>query len=164
MTSRRSLAGSAILVAFLATACGAGGASEGPTVDKAGKTLTHDAHKLMQGAQKSSVFEVTDFTVTKNGKKNVSCGEGKAKREFAAKAGLTPEGADLDGGLDATTEATSPILDHLNYDVTSKGADIPDDRVLSGTKDSKGVKLTVIVAGDGSSYKVKGSTRCLPTG
>ncbi|MFD0883092.1 hypothetical protein ACFQ08_00730 [Streptosporangium algeriense] len=127
------------------TGCG----ESGPTTAQAGETLKTHITELMR--QRHAL----DVQVTDPGERDIPCGEGKAKRTFAATAkdGDTKRGADsLNTLLLGTLSAVA------DYRIVEDRGDAP----LKLASEKYKTRMTLESPGNGQ-YAVTGETECLPT-
>jgi hypothetical protein len=137
----------AIVITLLAMAgCSS---DKGPTAAQAGETLKADITRLMKEAQ------VLDVKVTDPGDRDISCGEGKAKRTFAVT------------GRDPASERGPDILNNLLIGALSRVApyDIVEDRADRPLRVANEDRKTVLILDSRSNgqYGVRGETQCLRT-
>ncbi|MEV4093051.1 hypothetical protein [Streptosporangium saharense] len=132
-------------VLLTVTGCG----ESGPTAAQAGETLKTHITELMR--QRHAL----DVQVTDPGGRDIACGEGRAKRTFAAV------------GRDADTKREANSLNTLLLGTLSGVADyhIVEDRgdaPLKLANDEYKTRMTLESSGNGQ-YAVTGETECLPT-
>ncbi len=129
---------------LVVSGCGDGG----PTAAEAGETLKSHITELMEERR------ALDARITDSGGRDISCGEGKAKRTFAAV------------GRDAAEQRGSDNLNDLLLGALSRVAPyrIAEDRGNAPIRLANDEYKTVIILespGNGQ-YGVRGETECLP--
>ncbi|MFF4773430.1 hypothetical protein ACFY05_11285 [Microtetraspora fusca] len=143
------------LVRLGVTACAvtllavSGCGDKGPTAAQAGETLKRHITELMKERH------ALDVKVTDPGGHDIPCGEGKARRTFAATA------------RDAAPERQPGMLNTLLLGTLSQVASyqIIEDRDQSPIRLANEEYRTVLILDSqaGGRYKVRGETECLPT-
>ncbi|WP_371783647.1 hypothetical protein [Streptosporangium subroseum] len=126
-----------------------GCADNGPTAAEAGETLKSHITELMKERH------ALDVRITDSGGRDVACGEGKAKRTFAAI------------GRDPAPQTEPDMLNDLLLGALSRVASyrIAEDRGNAPIRLANDEYKTVIILespGNGQ-YAVRGETECLPT-
>ncbi|GAB2445460.1 hypothetical protein GCM10027187_08410 [Streptosporangium sandarakinum] len=142
---RRGVAVCVVMVLVAVSGCG----ESGPTAAEAGETLKKHITELMRKGQ------VLDVRITDSGGRDIPCGEGKAKRTFAA------------AGRDPATERKPDSLNTLLVGALSGVAPyrIVEDRGNAPIRLANDEYKTVIILESPSNgqYAVRGETECLPT-
>lgn len=129
---------------LVVSGCGDGG----PTAAEAGETLKSHITELMEESH------VLDVRITDSGGRDIPCGDGKAKRTFAATARDSAAQRDPDGLNTYLLGALSSVAPYR----------IAEDRGNAPIKLANDEYKTVIILespGDGR-YGVRGETECLP--
>ncbi|MEV7966846.1 hypothetical protein AB0O34_12810 [Sphaerisporangium sp. NPDC088356] len=143
---RRKFAILVLLAPLALTACTS---DKGPTAAQAGQTLK--IHILQLLKERSAA----DVKVTDAGGNDIPCGEGKAKRTFAA------TGRDSAGSSDPealNTLLVGALSRVAKYEVVSAGAPGAPIRVVNST-----TRTALVFNSPGNSlYVVTGQTECLP--
>ncbi|WP_326643530.1 hypothetical protein OG884_07575 [Streptosporangium sp. NBC_01755] len=127
----------------------AGCGDSGPTAAEAGETLKTHITELMKERH------ALDVRITDSGGRDISCGEGKEKRTFAAvgRDPATERGADsLNTLLLGSLSGVAP------YRIVEDRGDAP----IKLANDEYKTKMTLESPGNGQ-YAVRGETECLPT-
>lgn len=141
---RRGGAVCAVMVLVAVSGCG----ESGPTAAEAGETLKNHITELMK--QRHAL----DIRITDSGGRDIACGEGKAKRTFAAT------------GRDPAERTGSDMLNDLLLGALSRVAPyrIVEDRGDAPIRLANDKYKTVIVleSPGGGKYGVRGETECLP--
>jgi hypothetical protein len=137
-----------LIALFTLTGCGGPAAPEVPTAAEAGETLKDHITRTLTGAQAKDV-EVTDA-----GGKDVPCGDGKAKRTYAAK-GKDGWGAG-DSGM--TLLAMVGALDKVaEYDLKAPAQRTEQDL------GNKTFRTRIVLSSPAANVMViQGETDCLP--
>ncbi|MFF4987703.1 hypothetical protein ACFY19_10970 [Streptosporangium saharense] len=127
------------------TGCG----ESGPTAAQAGETLKTHITKLMEKSH------VLDVRITDPGGRDVSCGDGRAKRTFAATA------------RDAAPQRGPDTLNDFLLGALSRVADyrIVEDHGRGPIRLANDEYKTVIIleSPTNGQYGVRGETECLPS-
>lgn len=133
------------VVLLAVSGCG----DNGPTAAEAGETLKAHITELMKKSQ------VLDIRITDSGGRDIPCGEGKAKRTFAAV------------GRDPASNRKPDSLNTLLLGALSGVASyrIVEDRGNAPIRLANDKYKTVIILRSPSNgqYAVRGETECLPT-
>lgn len=132
-------------VLLTVTGCG----ESGPTAAQAGETLKTHITELMK--QRHAL----DVQITDSGGRDVPCGEGKAKRTFAAIGRDSDPRTEADSLNSLLLGALSGVAD---YRIVEDRGDAP----LKLANDEYKTKMTLESPGNGK-YSVSGETECLPT-
>ncbi|MGW4421526.1 hypothetical protein [Streptosporangium sp. NPDC004631] len=137
-----------VLVCAAALLAVSGCGNSGPTVAEAGETLKVHITELMKERH------ALDVRITDSGGRDVPCGEGRAKRTFAA------------AGRDAAPQTEGDMLNDLLLGALSRVAPyrIVEDRGNAPIRLANDEHKTVIILespGSGQ-YGVRGETECLP--
>ncbi len=138
--------GVTVCAAALLAVSGCG--DRGPTAAQAGETLKRHITELMKEGH------VLDVKITDPGGRDIHCGEGKAKRTFAATA------------RDATPESEPDGLNTFLVGVLARVAPyrIVEDRGPAPIRlASKEYGTVLILESSVGQYKVRGETECLRT-
>ncbi|WP_143653620.1 hypothetical protein [Streptosporangium subroseum] len=126
-----------------------GCADSGPTAAEAGETLKSHITELMKKRHALDV-RITDF-----GGRDTPCGEGKAKRTFAA-TGM--DGAAQRGADSLNTLLLGSLSGVASYRIVEDRGDAP----IKLANDEYKTKMILESPGKGK-YAVRGETECLPT-
>ncbi|MBB2911272.1 hypothetical protein FHS43_002537 [Streptosporangium becharense] len=138
--------GVAVCAAVLLAVSGC--ADSGPTAAEAGETLkTHITELMKEG-------HVLDVRITDSGGRDIPCGEGKAKRTFAAAGRDSAERSDPDGLNTYLIGVLSSVAPYR----------IVEDRGNAPIRLANGEYKTVIILESPAEgqYAVRGETECLP--
>ncbi|MFG1751523.1 hypothetical protein [Streptosporangium sandarakinum] len=142
---RRGVAVCVVMVLVAVSGCG----ESGPTAAEAGETLKKHITELMRKGQ------VLDVRITDSGGRDIPCGEGKAKRTFAA------------AGRDPASERGGDNLNDLLLGALSRVAPyrIVEDRGDAPIKLANDEYKTILIleSPGGGQYAVRGETKCLQT-
>ncbi|MFI6454018.1 hypothetical protein ACIBF6_20955 [Streptosporangium amethystogenes] len=138
-----------VLVCAVGLLAVAGCGESGPTAAEAGETLKMHITTLMKESH------VLDVRITDSGGRDISCGEGKAKRTFAATARDSAPQSEPDGLNTFMVGALSGVAPYR----------IIEDRGNAPIRLANDEYKTVIIleAPAKGQYAVRGETECLPT-
>jgi outer membrane murein-binding lipoprotein Lpp len=125
----------------------AGCGDKGPTSAKAGQTLNAEMKQLMDE------IHATDVQVTNDAMADIACGDGKAKRSYAARARLSDQHSPI-GVLNLTAGAITHVAD---YRVTDAGSATTPLRLQNKKTESN----VTVQAPAGDQVVVTGETLCL---
>lgn len=141
----------ATLLAGTLAACGG---SDGPTVDQAGAKLAKDGKALMNEDQPPMVRK----KVSESADRDVSCGDGKYRREYKATAdfGGAGKGSTILGIMQS---AIQDDIDRLGYKYDTSTND--GSRDVKGRSKNSSVSLNVHIQEKSPMLTVSGSTGCL---
>ncbi|MGV9774968.1 hypothetical protein [Streptosporangium sp. NPDC003464] len=135
------------MVVLLAVVSGCG--DGGPTAAEAGETLKAHITELMKERH------ALDVQITDSGGRDIPCGEGKAKRTFAATA---MDGAEQRGADSLNTLLLGSLSRVAPYRIVEDRGDAP----IKLANDEYKTKMILESPGKGK-YTVRGETECLPT-
>ncbi|WP_329084852.1 hypothetical protein [Streptosporangium sp. NBC_01469] len=133
-------------VAVVLTVSGCG--DSGPTAAEAGETLKIHITDLMKGRH------ALDVQITDSGGRDIPCGEGKAKRTFAATG---KDGAETRRADSLNTLLLGSLSGVADYRIVEDRGDAP----LKLANDKYKTRMTLESPGNGQ-YAVSGETECLP--
>ncbi|MGV9326743.1 hypothetical protein [Streptosporangium sandarakinum] len=142
---RRGGAVCAVMMLVAVSGCG----ESGPTAAEAGETLKNHITELMK--QRYAL----DVRITDSGGRDIPCGEGKAKRTFAA-TGRDPDSGRKADSLNTLLVGTLSAV--ASYRIVEDHGDAPIR--LANEK----YKTVLVLESPGKGqYAVRGETQCLPT-
>ncbi|MFI7046912.1 hypothetical protein ACWDUI_12345 [Streptosporangium sandarakinum] len=143
---RRGVVVCAVMVLVAVSGCG----ESGPTAAEAGETLKNHITELMKESH------VLDVRITDPGGRDIPCGEGKAKRTFAATARDSAPQRDPDGLNTFMLGELSAVAPYRIVEDRGRAAPI---RLANDE-----YKTIIILASPANGqYLVRGETQCLPT-
>ncbi|MEU8204060.1 hypothetical protein [Streptosporangium sp. NPDC049046] len=138
-----------VLVSMFMVLAVSGCGDSGPTAAEAGETLKSHITELMRESH------VLDVRITDSGGRDIPCGEGKAKRTFAAAARDSASTSNPDGLNTFMVGALSSVAPYR----------IIEDRGNAPIRLANDEYKTVIILESPANgqYAVRGETECLPT-
>ncbi|MEU4832276.1 hypothetical protein [Streptosporangium sp. NPDC023615] len=142
------LAWRGVLIGAVTVLAASGCGGSGPTSAEAGEILKTHITKLMEGRH------ALDVRITDSGGRDIPCGEGKAKRTFAATGKDGDETRRADSLNTLLVGSLSGVAD---YRIVEDRGDAP----LKLVNDKYKTKMTLESPGNGQ-YAVSGETECLP--
>ena len=151
------------LAGVVLAAPGLVGCTSGPTLSELGAQLQQDGTQALDEAAKSEAAAGVEPTITDDASKDVSCGDGKAKRVLAGSFPFSTN-RDLDTTFDLAWVAVLGRIDRDRYKLTKEpdSADLARrEFVLTGQDDVK-MTLTFTFSGGASPVlALRGETACL---
>ncbi|GAA4188123.1 hypothetical protein GCM10022252_22860 [Streptosporangium oxazolinicum] len=141
--ARRGVLACAVMV-LTVSGCG----DSGPTAAEAGETLKSHITELMKESH------VLDVRITDSGGRDISCGEGKAKRTFAATARDAASQREPDG-------LNTYMLGELSSVAPYRIVEDPGNAPIRLANDTYKTVIILESPANGQ-YGVRGETECLP--
>lgn len=160
---RLALAGA--LSGLLTTSgCGLFTDDSGPTSAEAGAQLSKDVRPLLSRVEKR-YDPAGPFAVTEDAGKDVPCGDGKAKRTFAANTRVL-QVADLDNTLDRATDLVVAALTPTYQIAQRSDVDELSSRRIVMHDETNDLRVTLVLTPTGKEidFAFTGETGCVRTG